>query len=55
MAAKTVPRGLLGVSWAVLGEVLGRSGGLLGPLWGVLGLVLDHLEVVLGSYGGSIR
>ena len=53
--SKTVPRGLLGGSWAVLGGVGGRSWGLLGSIWAVLGLVLDHLGVVLGSLGGSTR
>ena len=53
--SKTVLRGLLGGSWAVLGRVWGRSWGLLGSIWAVLGLVLDHLGIVLGSFGPSIR
>ena len=54
--SKTVPRGLLGGSWAVLGGVWGRSWELLGSIWAVLGLVLDHLGVlgrVWAALGGS--
>ena len=47
MAAKTVPRGLRGGSWAVLGG-LGPLLGALGPSLEGLGALLGRLEAVLG-------
>ena len=59
MAAKTVPRGLLGGLGPSLGA-LGPSGGGLGPLlgalgpsWDGLGGLLGRLEGVLGALGPS--
>ena len=43
--SKTVPRALLGESWAVLG-------GGLGPLLGAFGLYLGGLGARFGSFGG---
>ena len=50
MAAKTVPRGLLGGSWAVLGP----SWGGLGPLLGAFGLYLGGLGARFGSFGARL-
>ena len=48
---KTVPRGLLGGSWAVLGP----SWGGLGPVLGPLGAYLGDLGAHFGSFGGGLR
>ena len=48
---KTVPRGLLGGSWAVLGP----SWGGLGPVLGPLGAYLGDLRAHFGSFGGGLR
>ena len=48
--SKTVPRGLLGGSWAVLGP----SWGGLGPLLGAFGPYLGGLRARFGSFGGRV-
>ena len=53
MAAKTVPRGLLGVSWAVLGG-LGLPLEALEPSLDGLGVLLGRLEGVLGCSWGLL-
>ena len=45
--------GLLGLSWGLLGGVLGGSGGLQELSWGHLGLILGLSRAVWGSCGAS--
>ena len=51
MAAKTVPRGLLGGSWVVLGGSWTALGGSWSPFGWSFGIILGRLGVLLGPFG----